>query len=105
MTSAVYTTYTEQVIDQVYADQREVAFAGQTINLCNGLEIGGTDDNIEFLITDASNGDEYGVISRTMSAAQMAQAVSAANEMYATYTADLLVSTQDKDAAEYNFWF
>lgn len=105
MYSAVYTTYTEQVIDQVYADQREVEFAGQTINLCTGLEIAGSDDGIEYLISCIESGDEYGVVCANMTKAQMQMCVDASNEMYAQHCADLIVSDADKAAAEYNFWF
>ena len=103
MYSAAYSTYSESIMDHVYADRREVEFAGQTINLCSGLEIGGSDDGVEFIIIDTESGDEYGVVCANMTAAQMQACADASNEMYAQHCADLLVSAQDKAAAEY--WF
>lgn len=101
MYSAAYSTYSEQVIDHVYADRKDVLFSGQTISLCAGLEIGGSDDGVEFIIIDTESGDEYGAVCANMTAAQMQVCADAANEMFATYTADLLVSDADKAAAEY----
>jgi hypothetical protein len=102
---AAYINLTESIMDHVYADRKDVVFNGVVLDMVSGLEIAGSDDGIEFLITDIESGDEYGVVCANMTAAQMQTCIDAANEMYATYTADLLVSAQDKAAAEYNFWF
>ena len=100
MYSAVYETYTEQVIDNVFSDRKDVEFAGQIIDLCSGLEIGGSDDGIEFIIIDTESGDEYGVVCSNMTKEQMQVCADAANEMYAQHMADL---ANDKASNE-DFW-
>lgn len=89
MYSAVYETKYEAIMDHVYADRKDVVFNGVTIDLVSGLEIGGTDDGVEFLICCIESGDEYGVIRTDMTAAQMQMCADASNEMYAEHVASL----------------
>jgi len=102
---AAYATYSEAVIDHVLCDTQTITFAGQTISLCAGLEVGGTDDGIEFIIIDTESGDEYGAVCSNMTKDQMQMCADAANEMFANHVADFLVSDADKANAEYNPWF
>lgn len=97
---AAYATRSESIIDSVYADQRDIVFAGQTVSLCTGLEIGGSDDGVEFIIIDTESGDEYGIICTNMTKAQMQMCADAANEMYAEHVADL---ANDK-ASNQDYW-
>lgn len=92
-----YATYSESIMDHVYADQREVIFNGELVSLCTGLEIGGTDDGIEFIIIDTESGDEYGVVCANMTPAQMQTCIDAANEMYAEHVADLANDKYSKE--------
>ena len=88
---AAYINLTESIMDHVYADRKDVVFNGVVLDMVSGLEIGGTDDGIEYLISCIESGDEYGVIRTDMTAAQMQMCVDASNEMYAEHVASLAV--------------
>ena len=97
---AAYTTYKESVADIALSDTKIITFAGNSIELCQGLEIGGTDDGVEYLITSVDGGDEYGIIRTDMNPVTMRRAAWAANEMFADHVADL---ANDK-ASNQDYW-
>ncbi len=99
---AAYATYKESVADIALSETKIITFAGNSIELCQGLEIHdeATDDGVEYLITSIDGGDEYGVIRTDMSPVTMRRAAWAANEMFADHVADL---ANDK-ASNQDYW-
>ena len=75
----------EPALTKCWLYGKNIQFAGIELEIAEDLEIHpeATDDGVEFLITAIVGGDEYGVISRTMSPAQMQEACWAASEMLA----------------------